>query len=275
MRDKICYVVNFYLGDRRGNIDSFVEDRFFYLKTQIEYLKNVNHSLEKIIFNFNIREEDYHFIPKIFEITPRKILNSEVEVRFRKNFGMSYGAWSDVFGEYREIFDYYIFNEDDYFFVENNWDQYLVNKFNSLENCGYLCIVVREGKYEWCNFKKHAGHASGISSFDALNKVYQKYGELPHSKEGDYHSAEQLGQINQSHSFIEIGYEIYDVRDDYRVSFFTSDPKRPIWRFFWWNEKDLIVPAFLLENIPHIYWESDDDEFKPYRNSSNNKEGRK
>ena len=39
---------------------------------------------------------------------------------------MSYGAWSDVFKKYQDKFNYYIFNEDDYFFVEDNWDDYLI-----------------------------------------------------------------------------------------------------------------------------------------------------
>jgi hypothetical protein len=153
---------------------------------------------------------------------------------------------------------------DDYFFIEDNWDDYLIKKFNSLDNCGYLCMVVREGQ-DWCDYKKHAGHATGISSYEVLNEVYKKYGELSHSKKDDYSSVEKLGQINQSNSIIQIGYEIYDVRDDYKVEFAMTEEDTDIWRFFWWNEKFLIKPVLLIGDIPtYVHWESYDDEFKPY-----------
>jgi hypothetical protein len=260
MKNKACYVINFYLGDRRKIIDEVKDDRLYFLKKQIAHLFNYKHNLSKIIFNFNIREEDYPYVNEIFKTTPKYIQDTEVEINFRENYGMSYGAWSDAFIKNKDKYDYYIFNEDDYFFIEDKWDEYLINKFNSLENCGYLCMVVREGQ-EWCDYKKHAGHSTGISSFEALNKVYSKYGELPHSKSGDYRTNEQQGQVNQSNSFIEVGYEIYDIRDDYRVEFTMTEGDYDIWRFFWWNEKFLIKPAILLNTDYCVFWESFDDEF--------------
>jgi hypothetical protein len=261
MKNEVCYVINFYLGDRRKTIDQFKDDKFFFLRKQISYLYNYKHNLSKIIFNFNIREEDYPYVSTIFKLVPKKIQDTDIEINFRKNYGMSYGAWSDAFVKYQEKYKYYIFNEDDYFFVLDNWDQYLVNKFNSLNNCGYLCMVAREG-FEWCDYKKHAGHATGISSYEVLKKVYDKYGELPHSKDGDYYTNEQQGQVNQTHSVIEVGYDIYDVREDFKVEFALSDDNNDVWRFFWWNEKFLIKPAILLEDKVHTYWHSTDDEFK-------------
>lgn len=264
MKSKTCYVINFYLGKRRKTIQKVHDDRLFLLKKQIEHLYKIKSSIDTIVFNFNIRPEDYHYVSEIFKITPKFIQGTEVVINLRENYGMSYGAWSDVFKKYQDKFDYYIFNEDDYFFVEDNWDDYLIKKFNSLDNCGYLCMVAREGQ-DWCDNKKHAGHASGISSYEVLSKVFEKYGELPHSKKDDYSSAEKLGQINQSYSVIEVGYEIYDVRDDYKVEFAMTDEDTDIWRFFWWNEKFIIKPVLLIEDEPiYVYWESYDDEFKPY-----------
>lgn len=268
MKNKTCYIINFYLGDRRKTIQNFYDDRLFLLKKQIDFINTVKSSINTIVFNFNIRPEDYKYISDIVKITPKFIGESEIVINLRENYGMSYGAWSDVFKKYQDKFDYYIFNEDDYFFVEDNWDDYLIKKFNSLDGCGYLCMVSREGQ-EWCDYKKHAGHSTGISSYEVLNKVYEKYGELPHSKKDDYFSVEKLGQVNQSHAVIEVGYEIYDVRDDYRIEFEISDVKNPndIWRFFWWNEKFIIKPALLIDvEPPYVYWESYDDEFKPYKN---------
>jgi hypothetical protein len=261
MGDKICYVINFYLGDRRTMIDEYKNDRLFFLKNQIEFLNNYKNSLSKIIFNFNIREEDYHYVSQIFDIVPKKIQNAFVEVNLRKNYGMSYGAWSDAFVKYKKEFDYYVFNEDDYFFVQNNWDLYLVNKFKTIKNCGYLCMVAREGN-EWCEYKRHALHATGISSSEVLYQVYKKYGELPHAKGLKYEENEKQGQVQQSHSIIELGYDLCDVREDFKVEFAFNESKLDIWRFFWWNDKFLIKPAILLKDKSHTYWYSYDDEFQ-------------
>jgi hypothetical protein len=266
MGNKKCYVVNFYLGERRKTVHEYKNDKLFFLKKQIEKLHQVKHSINTIIFNFNIRVEDYFLVSEIFKLTPKFIQGSKVEINIRENYGMSYAAWSDIFMKYQSKYDYYIFNEDDYFFVEDNWDDYLVKKFESFTNCGYLCMVSREGQ-DWCNFKKHAGHATGISSFRILNQVVQKYGELPHSKKGDYHSVEQEGQINQSNSVIELGYDIYDVRDDYQVNFAMTDCEYEIWKFFSWNTKEIIKPALIVDGKGYSYWESFDDEFKPYNNN--------
>lgn len=264
MKNNSCYIINFYLGDRRKTIQKVYDDRLYLLKKQIELLHRVKSSIRTIIFNFNIRPEDYSYVSEIIKITPKFIQGSEIIINFRENYGMSYGAWSDAFVKYKNKYDYYIFNEDDYFFVEDNWDNYLIKKFNNLNNCGYLCMVSRN-EADWCNYKKHAGHATGISSYNVLNEVYKKYGELPHSKKSDYHSVEQLGQVDQSHAVIEVGYEIYDVRDDYKIEFAMTEGDFDIWRFFWWNEKFLIKPAMLLNTDYYTYWESLDSEFQPYK----------
>jgi hypothetical protein len=157
MKNKTCYVINFYLGERRKTIQKVHDDRLFLLKKQIEHLYKIKSSIDTIVFNFNIRPEDYHYVSEIVRITPKFIQGSEVVINLRENYGMSYGAWSDVYTKYQDSFDYYIFNEDDYFFIEDNWDDYLIKKFNSLDNCGYLCMVVREGQ-DWCDYKKLEYH---------------------------------------------------------------------------------------------------------------------
>jgi hypothetical protein len=202
-----------------------------------------------------MREQDYSYVSQIFKITPKTIQNAEVEISFRKNYGMSYGAWSDAFDRNEDKYDYFIFNEDDYAFVENDWDSYLVNKFNSYEDCGYLCMVIREPHY-WNDYKKHAGHSTGISSNKVLKDVKNKHGYLPHSKEGDYSSNEQFGQVMQTFVMLELGYNIYDVRDDYRVSFAWTEPDSEcdIYRFHWWNEKDLLNPMLLVENYNYSWY---------------------
>lgn len=260
MNNKTCYIINFYLGERRKVPNSFKEDPLKFLKTQILYLEKYSHSLDKVIFNFNMREQDYHFTSQIFNLTPKYIQNAQIEINFRKNEGISYGAWSDLYKKYQDSFDYFIFNEDDYFFTQNNWDKYLIKKYNSYPDCGYLCPFVRE-PHHWNYFKKHAGHSTGIASKESLKKVWDKHGKLPHNLETDYISG-QNSQVNFGFAFIEVGLNIYDIRDDYSVPFgWTEDDGQDIWRFWDWHQKPLLIPALLTENSSYVWFESWDGEF--------------
>ena len=267
---KSCYVVNFYLGDRRNNSPQYKNDKLSYLIKQIECLSAIPHNLSKIIFNFNLREEDYSYISRIWDITPKKLGTADVTLSIRPNRGMSYGAWNDIFEKYKTKYDYYIFNEDDYFFVEPNWDNYLVNKYSTSKNCGYLCMMVRNPAW-WNGYRKHAGSSVGIASTENLLKVYNKYGVLPHNdvhtnwKEGDNHSEYQKGENSQlifSFAFIELGMNVLDISDDYKSPFnMTGEGDHDIWILYQWNENPLILPAVLIYNNPHTWYISGDNEF--------------
>ena len=38
----------------------------------------------------------------------------------------------------------------------------------------------------------------------------------------------------------------------------TEEKDKDIWRLFWWNERDLIVPAMILLKKPYTWWMSFD-----------------
>jgi len=274
--EKTCYVINFYFGERRKTIERYNKiDRLYFLRKQIEFLEKYSHNLNKIIFTCNIEKEHYKYVSDIFRIVPKYIQGAEVELHFRENYGLSYAAWSDAFDRNEDKYDYFIFNEDDYFFVQNNWDGYLINKFNQYEDCGFVCPIIRE-PHHWNDYKKHAGHSTNISSNKVLKEIKNKYGSLPHGDKKDYHTNERLGQIGQTSSCLELGYNIYDIRDDYRVSFaWTEDDGRDIWRHFWWNDKDLIIPALLTEQVPYNWFESFDGEFLKQHTPTTNEEALK
>jgi hypothetical protein len=271
---KSCYIINFYLGNRRKTIKKYTnEDRLCFLKKQIELLEKYTHNLNKIIFNFNIESSHYHYFTEIFRITPKYIQSTPIEINVRINQGMSYGAWSDLYIDNKDQYEYFIFNEDDYFFIQNNWDQYLIDKFNSFKDAGYLCAVAREPDH-WNGYKKHAAHSTSISSNKILSQILDHHNCLPHPKTSEYNKIEKFGQIDQSFSVIKLGYNIYDIRDDYRVSFGWTEPdKVDIHRFFWWNDKDLLLPAFLIFDHDRYHWYSNNDyEFKPEHISSTSEE---
>jgi hypothetical protein len=242
MKKKTCYIINFYFGERRCDVERVKIDRLCYLKSQIETLEKYKHSLSKIVFTFNIEPEHQEYFTEAMKIIPEKVQNTNIEINVRENIGMSYGAFSDVFKKYQGEYDYYIFNEDDYVIVDDNFDDYLVNKYESLPNCGYLCGLVREKCHGEVN--RHAGLPSGISSYECLSKIFNKYNELPHSKDKDYYSNEE-GQAKFTGASKEFGYEIYDIREEYKLDFWGTDTGAPpvINTHFMWNTKSLFLPV--------------------------------
>lgn len=258
--NRICYVINFYFGNRRKVIDLFNENKLCFLQSQIETLNNYRHNISKIIFNFNVDLETLGILNDALKIIPKKIQNSDVEINIRENLGFSYAAFSENFLKNRNDFDYFVFNEDDYFLVQDNWDEYLVDKYSSLKSCGYLCPIVRE-PHKWNNYKRFAGHCFGISSTENLNKIVDRYGKLLNVLNNDYIDQEKV-QIDFTNVFEEFGLKLYDIREEYRVAFaMTEKNDSDIHRHFWWNDKDLIVPAIFYYNLPHSWWECWDEEF--------------
>jgi hypothetical protein len=264
MKSKVCYVVNFWLGKRRFEYSEYKKDNLYFVKQQIKCLETYKQDLTKIIFNFNIIPEHYPYFSQIFSIVPKQIQGVEVEINIRENIGISYGAWLDTFDKYKDEYDYYVFSEDDYFFVQDNWDNYLVNKHDSYKDCGYLCMFTQE-PLEWNMFKKHAGSSVGIASTESLTKVYENLNKLFHTlhKPEDAYKHWENIQINFAFAFLQIGLNIYDIRDDYSVLFQKSAPLNPEiqnWRYFQWNSKYLNVSPFYFEET-FYYWTSFDLEY--------------
>lgn len=237
MERKICYFINFYLGKRRQDIDTYIFDNFCYLNSQIETLTRYKHSLSKIVFNFNVEPDHYENLSHAINLVPKTIQSTPIEINIRKNYGLSFGGFSDIFKKYMDTYDYYIFNEDDTVIVQDNFDEYLVTKFETLPNCGYLAGIVCEENV----YLKHAGMSTGISSFEVLKKVFDVFGEIPHAKNNIYIDNEEYGQIEQTSSIVKLGYNIFDVREDYMVQFKTS--QNIVYRYFIWNNEELFLPA--------------------------------
>ena len=238
---KTCYVINFYFGDRRKTPKIYNEDRLIFLKKQIEYLKKIKHNVDNIVFSFNLNHDDFNIIYGYINNIPKRIQNSNIEIVLRKNNGMSYAAWSEYTIKNIDRFDYFIYNEDDYFFSVDNFDKYLVDTFEKYDNCGYLCAISREPS-GWNNFKKHAGYAGGITNRKNIKKVFDDFKLFSKIEGNEYKMGESL-QIDFTHCFVKNGMEIYDVREKYRVPFSTTLENEPdVIYFFNYNNEDLLIP---------------------------------
>jgi len=134
---KINYVIASWSGYRRNGNERYQQDITFYVKEHLKSLEITAHSIAQITLAVpNNPEEPEQFI-KYIESLPKHINGVPLVIFHRENRGQSYGSYSDVFLKYRGSFDYFIFIEDDYIFMLNNFDEILIQMFEASENCGY------------------------------------------------------------------------------------------------------------------------------------------
>ena len=260
MENNSCLIINFWFGDRRRNPEVYSFDKLIYVKTQIEYLRLYQNNLNTIYFNFNLEEDHYNILNKALKLIPKHINGSKTEVNIRKNNGFSYGAWNEIVIKEIENYDYFIFNEDDYFFTQDNWDSYLVDKYKSKEDIGYLAMGVRPHN----NFK-FPFHSVGMSSKENIKKVIGKFGNLIGEEYLDsllYVEGEQLQQT-WGELYSKVGLVNYDVRDNYQVEFGLTDRKEDLWKLWTWNKNILIKNAItILQPYRYTWWVCHDLEYQ-------------
>lgn len=244
--DKSCLMVHNYFGPRRVYLKEYEEDRLFYAKKQIEYLQKYRNSLNKVYFTVNSRgNEDYDIIQELKSILPTKIWNADVELLVRHNVGLSYGAFSDVFRINRLNYDYYFFTEDDYLFVQNDFDKILISMFEKYDRAGYVSALIRDSSEI---FPKHAGIQMGVTSSAVLEKLFVKCGNtLPHNDRHihglDYRADEWAGNVGQTNEIYKMGYELYDVRESYTSYVLMTQPQLHYEQWFANNTEEIISPV--------------------------------
>jgi len=214
-------IVHNYFGPRRVFLKPYVEDPLFLVKKQIQYLEEVKHDLNHVIFTVNRRGvEDDENVSSLRQLFPEKFQKATTEILVRENVGLSYGAFSDVYAKYRRQYDYYFFTEDDYLFCENWFDSILIDMLTENENPGYLCGLV------WILYGPgyehglvHAGNSVGVASSTALEDVYTEKNEIPHLKTvSSYETQEGIcSQVLHTNSIYEKGYSLTDISTRYTM----------------------------------------------------------
>jgi hypothetical protein len=233
---RVNYVVGIWGGARRASCNEYDQDRTWLIKKHIELLNKVERNLSQITLIVN---DDPSNVPSYFNDYVDSLNSDLVKVFHRPNIGISYGSWSYGFEKTREQFDYFIFVEDDFCWIYPNFDDILVNMFEEKENCSYL-----GGLYT--NF--HMAMPHGISSKSMLDKVWDKFGALPHAPNSSSYG--ENSQIAFSNGFNAVGQQ-YDVLQDYSVIY------RNLYRdcILYGNEESpVILSAIQAINTPVKVW---------------------
>lgn len=221
---RVNYVLCCWSGPRRA-VDPRVEvDPAYYLRRHLDALQSVAHELSQITVVVPKNESEPLVYRQALEAMPAKIRGAPVVLMERPNIGMSYGSLSDCYARYRTEFDFYFFMEDDYVFVQQNFDQIHLQVMAEHPDCGYLCGMAWETNPPMApRFPLHAGVANGLMRASALEAVFAKEGHLPHAADGGYRSNEHRGQIGQSQAILAAGFKLRDWAGRFRVRFREAD----------------------------------------------------
>jgi len=223
-------VIACYLGQRNKKDAQYEQDRYYYIKKQLASLDELEHNLSQITFVLAGGDCAFTF--------PDKIGNTRLSVLQRDNWGYSYASWWHAYLLYKDNFDYYIFLEDDYMFMQNDFDSYLISKFKA-EGCSYLCSFIRDNP-------RHAGVSNGIADYKTLADAEQKLGHiLPGFPTKMFPGAGIRSQLLFSESLLKIG-SLADFSGDYRIPFNHADKLVFYGKL---DGKDLIIPLQFVNQL--------------------------
>jgi len=213
---KSNYVIATWSGPRRLGNDEYEEDSAVYIKQHIKSLQYYKHALSQITVVVPHNPDEPPEFTAAINSLPEKIQDAKVVVLRRENNGQSYGGYSDVFGQYKSEFTYYFFIEDDYIFVKDDFDLELVKllEYKRTNNCGYLCSMVTK-----LDRRPHTAISNGIAKSDTLQSVWDKFGNLPHSKIKEEMTYDCGPQLRFGWAFLEVGTQLQDYLDHFRAPF--------------------------------------------------------
>ena len=218
---KVNLVIACWAGSRRTSDEQYTADPSIHIQHQIRQLGSLQHNLTQITFANNKQEQgESKLYRTALGSLPSKIGNADVQLIEQPNKGMSYGLFDLAYRTYKDAFDYYILLEDDYTFVMNNFDAFLIKRFKAKKNCGYLCGYIEQSS-------QHAVSITGIVSKESLQSVFCAYSSLPHAMSkksaGNYPANEYYGQYSFSKAFSACGMKLYDIASDCNVPFWSLD----------------------------------------------------
>jgi len=194
----------------------------FQLEMEIKYPPGVDRDI--IIVNSDVgSSEGNEFIKKLDK---KKISGGEVLTFTRNNIGLSYGAYSDAFLKFRKNYDFFLFIEDDLITAKKDYLKIGMDKWQQVDKCGFVAFIgltkVNQGWWEKAELNKtnsiSAYSACGLSKTNVLNEIVNKFGFLPHNRNGTEHEDSiAYGEIAISKSIIDLGYKLAELKDEILV----------------------------------------------------------
>ena len=212
---RVNYIIAAWGGPRRVVDESYEKDRTCYLRDHIKQLRRIKHScfVTVVVPAMTHGDRKYH---DFMSFVDSKLEGMVDRIRLRPNNGMSYGSWSSEVLWTLGAYDYYIFMEDDYVFLLDDFDKKMVKMYNSHKDCIYLCGNVDP---KTSSHIGHARHSCGIISTINAKKVIDEIGKFDYLDKEDatpFEHEDYKTQKKFSSSMVKCtGMKLYDVCSNY------------------------------------------------------------
>jgi GNAT superfamily N-acetyltransferase len=220
------YIVSFYLRERRSfnYSENTQKDKFFLLKRHLKFLEeNTLKGLNQVYFVFNIDYVERFDQNLVKEITNKYDVN--VNLIFRENKGLSYGAWNHTLIENlkaKRQAKYTFLCEDDYIPTNSNFALPFLKKFQEKPNIGYVAQLVLGIGHD---NTRHAAISNGFIDCELAQKIYETHNKLFAIKdlsprENNPYNTGVHNQVHFLDNFTKENYTIEDISEDYCQPFY-------------------------------------------------------
>lgn len=239
----ITYIVATYLGKRRSKLYNrcWDIDIYFLVRKHLEQLSKLDvPEISQIVFAVN--HYNYTVDQGIKNIVGEYKLKIPVEVIYRANEGLSYGAWNDSMVELLERpTDYYFLIEDDYLPVADKFYQHFIDQVT--EATGFVGQLIN-----YNHPTVHPSISNGLMPYTTAKALYVEKKSIlnlipaANKSDGGYLEGTQ-NQITCLQHIIDKGLEIKDVSQTTYIPFLESQDNSEILdRTIYFGNPDMPIP---------------------------------
>jgi len=192
------------------------------LKLHIDLENKFNPGCERDLIIVNADTGSIEGNKFIEEINNNKINNGKIISYTKENYGLSFGSYNDAFLKFEKNYDYFLFTEDDWLILNDNYFKIGIDVLNSNPNNGMVPYVAKTKihKLHWeelgLNKLNAIGchGATGLLSKKMLKMIVNKYGCIPYHKGLDYRQSIVNGELKFPNSVVKLGFEIVDLPEN-------------------------------------------------------------
>jgi hypothetical protein len=155
--------------------------------------------------------------------------SGHIKVIHRENIGRSFGGYNRAFELYKNQYDYWAFTEDDILLLGNQYFKICIDAFEKQARTGFVAIQGLNCEFFDGRRRRHAHGGVGLTRKDVLEKVWRKFGALPHSSRHDAQTWDDIirfGEVPFTNCIERIGYNLTTVVSPYPLYAYAYDHMR-------------------------------------------------
>jgi hypothetical protein len=192
---------------------------------------NKNIKLDLIFINNDVGFDEGN--KWLYTLTELKTNFGLIKVFNRKNKGWSYGAYSYAIDNFINLYDYFIFTEDDVYICGDNYINEAINKFESISKCGFLSFQgLSNTAFEHKGLDYlHARGGVGLTSAKILIDIKRKIDYFPYYDNNEIESYKNIilqGEVAFTNIIYKNGYLLDQISFDKKIVFYDYDHRRNI-----------------------------------------------